>query len=199
MKYSFARARRLRYKQLLAFEKSPADLPPSMHQDLPGDESPRLLRLYCEGVEHFFDPLSPGDQPLPAPELWEYFDRLAYPIPVQYALLLQFENWQGTPAQQQTLTAGLRLHYRMILQDKRLDLRINRAKTILLLLFGFGVLGLSFGLTQVIQDPFVAEFLSVVATFSLWEAANCFLIERKYLKTEHANSGQLAMAQIEFI
>ena len=61
-------------------------------------------------------------------------------------------------------------HYLLALRDREDDLRLNLIKSLSLLVFGASMLMLSFGLTRYLSDPFITEFLSIVSTFSLWEA-----------------------------
>lgn len=42
------------------------------------------------------------------------------------------------------------------------------------------------------------EFLSIAGTFALWEAVDFYLLERKDLKTQKYNTGQLAMIEVQF-
>ncbi|MEW9079893.1 hypothetical protein [Terrisporobacter glycolicus] len=46
------------------------------------------------------------------------------------------------------------------------------------------------------SNPIFMEFLSIAGTFSLWEAVDFYLLERRRLKIERLNSGQIALSQI---
>ncbi|UPA29089.1 hypothetical protein L0P85_10765 [Terrisporobacter glycolicus] len=83
-----------------------------------------------------------------------------------------------------------------MLQEKRINLRINTIKIISLTVIGMLLLSLYFILEIKSNNPVFMEFLSIAGTFSLWEAVDFYLLERRGLKIERLNAGQVALSQI---
>ncbi|MEG2207777.1 MAG: hypothetical protein RR065_06695 [Clostridia bacterium] len=153
-------------------------------------------RIAVRCPEGLFDPMSSGEQRTLAPALYDFIDRMAYPIPVQYPLRIVFAA--APKAEREQISRLLKAHYALHLMDKRLDLRVNMLESLSLALLGAMLLGASMMINKHEVNRMLSEFLSVAATFSLWEAVGFFLLERKALRVERLNAGQLAMAEVVF-
>ncbi len=158
-----------------------------------------VILVNCESITNWFHPLSMGHQLEIDRDLIDYIDAKAYPIPVHFPLTIQLHNAMLEDVEKAAVCRLIREHYTLILHDKKLDLKANLINVLLLFLFGAGLLAFSFWLNSMKTDQFIIEFFSIVATFSLWEAVDLFLLESRRIKVEHLNAGQLAMASIVFI
>lgn len=157
-----------------------------------------VVTVNCAEIAELFTPYSSGNLLELQPELIDYIDRKVYPIPAHRPLTLQFLGWRQPEGQKYRTEQCLHIHYLLVLHDKRLDLRVNFWKSLLLFCFGAGMLVLSFSLDTWIDNRLFSEVLSVIATFSLWETAGFVLLERRQLKEEWLNAGQLVLAELEF-
>lgn len=157
-----------------------------------------VVTINCAEISELFTPYSSGTQLELQPELIDYIDRQVYPIPAHRPLTLQFLEWRQSEGEKDQAEQCLHTHYLLALHDKRLDLRVNFWKSLLLFCFGAGMLLLSFSLSAWIDNRLFSEVLSVIATFSLWETAGFVLLERRQLKEDWLNAGQLVLAEIEF-
>lgn len=82
---------------------------------------------------------------------------------------------------------------------KPVDMTLLAEKADLLLMIGVGVvfLGLYLLLALNRDDTLFLEILSVIGSFSLWEAANCFLVERRDINREMMETAQFLTMEIQ--
>ena len=57
---------------------------------------------------------------------------------------------------------------------------------------------MSFWLSTIKTGPFLHEIVSIGATFAVWESVSHWIIERKNLRLQWMNAGQLATMNIDF-
>lgn len=146
-----------------------------------------------------YEPLSYGNQKELSRDIYDYIDSKIYYIPVRYPITIRFLKSHLQPGEEKEISEYIKEHYTLILQDKRLDLKINTWKTVVLAILGFLLLGLYFFLEIINQRPLFTEFLSIAGTFSLWEAVDFYLLERKQIQAEWLDAGQSALCEVEFI
>jgi len=185
--------------RLMHYEWSLKPLKKYLSESYLDAERNAVILLNGEAVTNWYHPLSMAQQLEIDPAIFEYIDTKAYPIPVQYPLNIELHNCKLSPDEQATISRLIREHYTLILHDKKLDLRTNMIRVLLLFLFGAAFLVFSFWLSTLHTEQFVIEFCSIVATFSLWEAVDLFLLESRRIKVEHLNAGQLAKASVIFV
>lgn len=154
-----------------------------------------LLQEECS----LYEPFSYGCQKELSGDIYDYIDSKIYYIPVHYQITIRFLNSNLPEQEEKKVSSYIKEHYTLILQDKRLDLKINKLKIVSLTILGFLLLGLYFLFEITIPNPLFIEFLSIAGTFSLWEAVDFHLLERRQMKAEWLNAGQSAICEIEFI
>ena len=151
-----------------------------------------------EGIE-LFDPLSIGRQRDLSVEIYDYIDRKLYAIPTLYEIRVCFHGELPKDAPEEEIRAMFTEHYAFMFRDKEADLRINSLKMIGLTLCGIVFLALYFALELSDLKPLFMEFLSIMGTFALWEAVDCWLLERKALKMERLYAGQAVLSEVVFV
>lgn len=154
------------------------------------------VALY-DGIE-LFDPLSIGRQRDLSSELYDYIDRKLYAIPTFYEIRICFHGKLPVGASEAEIRSILTEHYAFLFRDKEADLRINSLKMLGLALCGIVFLALYFALELSNLKPLFMEFLSIMGTFALWEAVDCWLLERKALKVERLYAGQAVLSEVRF-
>lgn len=154
------------------------------------------VSLY-EGME-LLDPLSVGRQRDLRADIYDYIDRKLYAIPTLYDIRICFHGKLPEDVSETEIAAILTEHYAFIFRDKEADLRINSLKMLGLALCGIAFLTLYFALELSNLKPIFMEFLSIMGTFALWEAVDCWLLERKALKAERLYAGQAVLSEISF-
>lgn len=143
------------------------------------------------------NPFSFGIQATLSRELYDYIEEKAYPVPARYRLALRFFgvcDGQTRNFVKDTVTEN----YNLLLKDKKLDMKTNKIKSACLFIFGVIAMAASFGLAHFGIGELEYEILSIVASFSLWEAVDYFILERSRLRVEYIDAAQLATAEIEF-
>lgn len=145
-----------------------------------------------------FDSLSYGKQLDLNEDFYSFIERKVYPVPVKYPVVIRFCRRNFTSEEQSLIKKLIVERYSVELRDKILDLKINKIKVTALTVIGVLLLGIYFSLELANLGNIFMEFLSIAGTFALWEAVDFYLLERKDLKTQKYNTGQLAMLDVEF-
>lgn len=145
-----------------------------------------------------YDPLSlKGNKDLSG-EIYDYIDAQTNVIPSAVPLRIRFHG-DIAEEEREPIRQMMHRHYTMRSFDNAWDLAANLKKMILLSIFGAIVLAiyLYFAISE--NHVFMTEILSIVGSFSLWEAADAFLLERPHLRREGRNIEQSLNQKIEFI
>ena len=165
--------------------------------EVQGDVAQVHIDLY-EGLE-VYNPFSMGIQRALNPEIYTFIDEKIQYLPYAYSVKLCFHHKGISAREQQEIIGKLKEHYGVILHDKRIDLKLNAIKSGGLAVVGFAALSVYFLPIFSKVAEVLAELLSIVATFSLWEAVDFYWLERKQIRMEWLNAGQIAISQVEFI
>lgn len=150
------------------------------------------------GDIELFDPLSIGKQRELNAGIYDYIDRKLYTIPTLYEIRVCFHGKLPEGTSKEEIKNILTEHYAFIFRDKEADLRINSLKMLGLTACGIAFLALYFALELSNLKPLFVEFLSIMGTFALWEAVDCWLLERKSLKIERLYAGQAVLSEVGF-
>ncbi len=145
-----------------------------------------------------FDPMAPAGSGQLNPEIFRYLDDQAYFVPTEYDLTVNFVGRSLDSAQQNHIETALREHYNMQVYDKLDDVRNNRRLGIFLLVFGILALAAYFFVAKFANNVIFHEVISIVGTFAVWEAVDCWLINGHHAKTELHNALQMAMIRVVF-
>lgn len=163
------------------------------------EDGKAVIYINLEELDTIYHPLSYGQQRELSVDIYDYIDSKTYYIPARYPVKILFLKGCLDLNQKEQIAHLLKEHYTAILQDKRMDLKINTMKIIGLTVLGVLLLGLYFLLELTDQRQLFMEFLSIAGTFSLWEAVDFYLLERKQIQSEWLNAGQSALCEINFI
>lgn len=145
-----------------------------------------------------FDSLSPVGYGKLNPEIYAYIDEQAYFIPAEYDITVRFAGRTLSAEEQRTIDRSVHEHYNLQVYDKIDDIRRNRMLGIFLLIFGAIALAAYFFLTLYSKQEVFLEIVSIVGTFSVWEAVDCWLIQGHERKTELNNALQMALVKVIF-
>ena len=145
-----------------------------------------------------YHPLSMGDQRTINDDIYGYIEQSANLVPALISLKIVFSGIQAAPSEQEEIRARMKKHYSAVMQDFLWDKRKNMQK--MLYMVGVGLIFLTAYLMLALsrEDNLFLELLSVIGSFSLWEAANCFLVERKNIQRELMDTAQYMTAEIVF-
>ena len=149
-----------------------------------------------EGLE-LYDPLSYGRQRELNPEIYDFIGQKANLLPAQVPLRICFHG-HVPPEDQEQIRRLMAEHYSLELQDRMWDLRSNRHKLIGMVAVGVVFLSLYFFFALQEDDGLFLELLSVIGSFALWEAADCFLLERRAITRDMMNIAQHMTQEVVF-
>lgn len=143
-----------------------------------------------------YDPLSmKGDL---SGDIYDYIEKETNIIPAAIPLRIRFHG-DVKEEEQEEIKKIMRRHYVMKSFDISWDLVANFKKTLGLVIFGAIVLAVYLYYAIVGENMFFTEILSIVGSFSLWEAADAFLLERAGLRRDYRNNEQSLNQKIEFV
>ena len=149
-----------------------------------------------EGLE-LYDPLSFGRQRELNPEIYAFIGQKANLLPALMPLRICFHG-HVSPEDQEQIRRLMAEHYSIELQDRMWDLRSNRRKLIGMVAVGVVFLSLYFFFALREDDGLFLELLSVIGSFALWEAADCFLLERRAITRDMMNIAQHMTQEVVF-
>ena len=146
--------------------------------------------------EQIYAPMSRGKQQRLNGEIFEHIEQTANLLPALVPLRVVFYGVE--PDSRESVQSLYRSHYNAVVQDKLWDKHSNTRKMIYMILVGVVFLALYFLLMLHSEDDMFLEILSIIGSFSLWEAANCFLLERRNLQRELMAVAQFMTAELAF-
>ncbi len=150
------------------------------------------------GEESIYDPYSMKEQRDLCGGIYDYIDAQTNVIPADVPLRINFYG-DVPQAEQEEIRRMMHRHYTHKTYDIAWDLAANLRKMVLLTIFGVCMLAVYFFVTFAYDQPIFSEVLSVIGTFSLWEAANGLLLERPQLRRDYRNVEQNLAQRIEFL
>lgn len=145
-----------------------------------------------------YDPLSGKGEKDLSGEIYDYIEAQTNIIPASIPLRIRFHG-NFAEGEEEEIRQMMHRHYVMRTFDISWDLMANFRKALLLSLFGAILLAVYLYLSLTANHAFMSELLSIVGSFSLWEAADAFLLERPHLRRECKNNDQCLNERIEFI
>lgn len=138
-----------------------------------------------------FDPLTAGKQLELNQDIYDLIDRKSNLIPASIPITVRFTGRNLTEAEQKIINNLIYEHYFVQTQDLAWDHRSNKHKMLGLLGFGIVLITVYFILALNFDNLVLLEILSIVGSFSVREAANCFIVERREIQKNLIFSHQL--------
>ncbi len=162
------------------------------------EEGYAVVDIDASDAASLYDPLGMGTGKDLNGAIYDYIETQTNVVPADIPLRIRFHG-DIPPAEQEAIRGMMHRHYKLRSLDVSWDMASNFRKMLLLILFGVAVLALYFYFAFTRDDAFFAEILSIVGSFSLWEAADAFLLERPHLRREAENIEQSLEQKIEFV
>lgn len=150
-----------------------------------------------EGVT-LYDPLSVKGEKDLSGDIYAYIEAQTNIIPANIPLRVRFHG-KVSPSEGEEIRRTMQRHYVMKSLDLSWDRMANLRKMVLLAAFGGAVLAVYLYLAITGKNVFMSEILSIVGSFSLWEAADALLLERPRLRRESRNIEQSMNQRVEFV
>lgn len=157
-----------------------------------------VVDVDLSGDISLYDPLSLKGQKDLDGGIYDFIEAQTNVVPAQIPLRVRFHG-DFAEEEQEEIRKIVHKHYVMKSFDVSWDLMANLRKLLLLALFGAAVLSVYLYLAITGNNAFMTEVLSIIGSFSLWEAADALLLERPHLRRELKNIDQSLNERIEFI
>lgn len=145
-----------------------------------------------------FDPLAPTKYGIVNPEIFRYVDEQVYFVPAEYDITVNFVGRKFSAQEQKQIDKAIHDHYNLQVYDRMDDIKHNRKLGIFLLIFGVLALALYFLMNLYYDNLVMLEVISIVGTFAVWEAVDCWLIQGFERKQELNNALQTALMKVTF-
>jgi len=127
-------------------------------------------------------------------DIFDYIETRANLLPSMVPLRVILH---GVPHGEQSSVPTLVMqHYQSVMQDHLWDKRSNTYKMLSMILIGVLFLGAYIILAVNREDSLFLEILSIIGSFSLWEAANCYLVERRDIRRALMETAQFLTMEI---
>lgn len=133
------------------------------------------------------------------PDMISYIEDIAYYIPYDYSIVLEFSGISFTEEEKAQLMENVTDQFGMKTHDMDVELNYNTKKAMKLFLIGSIVLAISFIIQTMNYTAYISEILSIIGTFSIWEFVNTIWFERKEKIIDKMNAGQLSACTVSFL
>lgn len=157
-----------------------------------------IIDVYLYKELSLFNRLSVGKQLELNNEIIEYIDNKSEVIPNKYKLKIRFLGRKLSIEDKNIIDNLLHEHYYIVKEELKREIKKTTNKMVTLFLFGILLSLIYIFLAVYFVTPLFLEFISVVSTFSLWEAAGIYLFERKELKEKYEGSIQNLNQIVEY-
>ncbi|MGE5456640.1 MAG: hypothetical protein ACM3O4_06040 [Ignavibacteriales bacterium] len=127
-----------------------------------------------------------------------YVEENTYYIPVIYPIVIDIYGCNFTEEQQKMITEVIRDYFGLKLGDKILELKQNRKKAVMLLLFGITTLVISLLLSSFDDTSMLFQVIVIVSWFAIWEFVSYVWFEREQMNRDKLEAGQLASMEVKF-
>lgn len=158
------------------------------------DEGYAAVDVYAPSESGLYDPLGGEDKGDLDGGIYDYIEERTDIVPVEIPLKIRF---RGACGERERVSSAMHDHYTLRALQLSKKLMANFVQALFLTVFGAAVLAvyLYFALTS--AQALFTEILSVVGTFSLWEAVDTVLLQRPALRREMKKINRLLCAVVE--
>ena len=167
-------------------------------EQLKDEEGFAVIDVKLPDDEDLYNPLSTESNRDLNGDIYDFIDMQANIIPANVPLKIRFHG-EADPEKQQQIKEMAHKHYMMRAYDVAWDFAANMRKSLFLIVFGIVVLIAYFAIMFTKNSPLTAEILSIIGSFSLWEAANAILLDRPSLRRRLKNNEQNIEQVMEFV
>lgn len=156
-----------------------------------------IIPIHIANIEELYHSYDRQQQTL-HPELISYIEDIAYYIPYDYSIVLEFSGISFTEEEKVKLMENITNQFGMKTHDMDVELNYNTKKAMKLFFIGSIVLAISFMTRTLHHTAYISEILSIIGTFSIWEFVNTIWFERKEKIINKMNAGQLSACTVTF-
>lgn len=160
------------------------------------DNGDAVIDVNLEDDDNLFSPYS--DKKVLNPEILDYIDQLADPIPAHIPLVINFIVDDERKVDQNYIRSAFRRHYWLSYKDKVREAKRNLVTALILSGIGIFMVFLYYNLKQFAPLLFVNEIVLISSWVFVWEGVNRFFLGRREKRIDMINEGQMAVATVNF-
>ncbi len=177
-------------------KKNYNDISAGILRGVMSDSGEAVIDVQIKNKEELYHAFSDKSQINPL--IYDYIESMVYPVSASVPVKIVINSNGVSKEEQCGIKRLIQNYYILILCDKQQDYELNLIKGGVLLAAGFLFMFLYVFLDRIFAAALILEIASIAATFSLWEAVDCFFLKRRELSINRLNAGQLATSEITF-
>lgn len=127
-----------------------------------------------------------------------YVEENTYYIPVHYPIVIDIYGCNFNDLEQEMISKVIKDYFGLKLGDKILELKQNRNKATMLLVFGMFSLLVSLLVSSFDDTSMLFQITVIVSWFAIWEFVSYIWFEREQMKRDKLEAGQLASMSVKF-
>lgn len=154
--------------------------------------------LYITKIDEIFDTRTMGKQLALRSDIYEYVENKTSMLNNDIQIRLHIVGCDVDSKEAETIKHAFKEHYAIELYKAQKNYKNCLTKTIGLLLFAVLVTFLYFVLLKFTELSFTSEFLSVIFSFTIWEAVSRFIFELPELNNTREAVTQNLLIDISF-
>lgn len=167
-----------------------------INEEFIDEQGNAIIDVNLEEDENLFSPYS--DKKVLNPEILNYIDSIADPIPANIPLVVNFIVDDESKLDQDFIKLAFRRHYWLSYKEKVRDSRRNVITSLILFAIGLSLLVIYYFLNQISEVFFGNEIVLISSWVFIWEGVNRFFLDRREKQIDRINEGQMAVAVVTF-
>jgi len=166
--------------------------------DLKVSDDEAYIELKITDLSSIKNQYSTNDKIIIKDELYQTIEKLASFIPLDYPLVLEIHNKTFTSEEKILIRRLIKNHFSLETITKEMELKAIKRKSHFFLIsgiIGFILLGLIYVFDPI---PYLAEIVSFIASFSIWQFAELLLFEQDDLQEDIIRKTHLSKIRIVY-
>ena len=156
------------------------------------------IDLKIQDLNSIKNEFSPDNKIILRQELYDFIERHASYIPLEYPLVLEIHNNTFTSGEKILLRRLIKNHFSLETVTKETELNAIKRKTRFFLISGIISFLILFICYQYNFMPYIDEIVSFIASFNIWEFAELLIFEQDELHEEYILKKHLSKIRIVY-
>lgn len=131
-------------------------------------------------------------------EICDYIDEIAYMIPINTDIILEFHCPKFDEETQNKIRKNMKNNYGMEIDDNEYDISVANKKSAVLAIIG-GILLIINVLTEKYLNSVISNILCVIWWLAIWDMLEIQLLDNGESKRNRLNNQQLYDSKVEFV
>ena len=156
------------------------------------------ITVYVESIDDIISFYAIKDYEWINDDLADYLEEQSYYIPVEEQVIIEFTGARFNDYEKQVIEKTVKTYFGLKLGDKIIDLNQNTKKIMFLCTSGLILFIIVTFIMKMNIIESVSELILVFLWFFIWEFIDTVVFERKQLRNDKLEAGQLSSAKIVF-